>query len=86
MYASPLEPEDLDNDVEFQGQDYLDAPSDLGKEANDDLGDEVCNEGENSTKEGADEATNLSEEGTDLDSDSDADDGQDRCTGTEDEL
>jgi len=64
----------------------MDAPSDLGKEANNDLGNEVNDEGENSAEEGADEATNLSEQGTDLDFDGDADDKQDRCTSTEDEV
>ena len=87
-YASPLEREvkDLDENINFQNQDDLDAPSDLGKEANNDLGDEVGDEGENGAEEGADEATNLSEEGADLDFDGDADDKQHRCASTEDEL
>jgi len=81
-----LEAEDRNDDLDVQDLDDVKAPSDLGKEADNDLGDKTGDKAENCAEKGTDEGTDFSEETTELDLDGNGDDSDDGSTGFEDEV
>lgn len=80
--------EDRDENLDIQEPDNIaaGAGSDMRKEALDDIGGEVDNEGEDSAEEGANKAANFSEERDDLNLDRNDDYGEDGGEGAENKL
>lgn len=86
--GSPLDRDtaELDEDVDLQKDDEIEAEGNLGKDAGEDFDAKIDEDIEDGADEVAEEAAKVGEDGDALELDVDRDDGKDGDAGFEDEL